>query len=473
MTTVISTNPATQEKLWEGEAFTVKQVDEAVQRAKKAFSSFSLLSLEKRIEYIKAFELHLIKHQEALANIITQEMGKPRWEALLEVKVAISKIDISIRAYHDRTPVREATLNDGWMITRHHPQGVLGVMSPFNFPIHLAHGHIVPALLAGNTIVLKPSELVPLSAEIYLNYWKEIGLPDGVIECVQGGPQTGEALVAHPDLNGLLFTGSEAVGRKIHAQFGGHPEKILALEMGGNNPLIILDVPHEKAVLNTIIQSAYITSGQRCTCTRRLIVKRSSETEKLIQALARLIPHIQVGDPSKNPEPFMGPLVSARAVDNIIAAEKFLMESGAKSLVALTRPQPQGAFLTPALLDCTGLDLPDEEYFGPLLKLIWVDNQDEAIAQANATRYGLSAAVICSDKNVFEYCYPRMHTGLLHWNRPTTGSVSDAPFGGVGMSGNHRPTAYYAADYCAHPVVSMQTDATHISTQTLPGMPTL
>jgi succinylglutamic semialdehyde dehydrogenase len=465
-----STNPADGKILWEGEEATHEQVHDAVQRAKNAFTTFSRLTFEKRVAYVKAFEEKLITHQETLANLISQEMGKPRWEAMLEVKTAIAKIDISIQAYHDRTPIRKSAIHAGHMITRHHPQGVMGVMSPFNFPIHLAHGHIVPALLAGNTIVLKPSELVPLCAEKYVQYWHDIGLPKGVIECVQGGPATGAALVAHPDLRGLLFTGSESVGKKIHAQFGGHPEKILALELGGNNPLVILDVPNEKATLNVILQSAFFNAGQRCTCTRRLIVKRSAETEQLIQSLIQIIPTIRIDDPANSPEPFMGPLVTDKAAEKMIEAESFLINSGATSLVAMKRLPISKAFVTPALLDCTGIDLPDDEYFGPLIKLIWVNDRDEAIAHANATRYGLSAAVVCKDRALFEYCYTRMHAGLLHWNRPTTGSVSEAPFGGVGMSGNYRPTAYYAADYCAHPVVSMQSTPEEMSVQPSPGV---
>lgn len=470
MAVFTSLNPSTGAVLWTGTEATAADVNAAVERAKKAFETFSVLSLDERLAYIHAFAKKLTEKQDELALAISQENGKPRWEALLEVKTAISKIDISIQAYHDRTPRREAAIKDGVIITRHHPQGVMGVMSPFNFPVHLAHGHIIPALIAGNTIVLKPSELVPMCAEYYVRYWKEIGLPNGVIECVQGGPSVGSALVAHPHLQGLLFTGSEAVGKKIHAQFGGHPEKILALEMGGNNPLVILDVPDEKAIVNVILQSAFITSGQRCTCARRLIVKRSTDTEKLINALIAAIPHLVVGDPSNNPEPFMGPLINTAAADKLTAAEKSLIASGGKSLVKMMRPVEGKAWVTPALVDCTGLDLQDEEYFGPLLKLIWVDTLDEAIELANHTRYGLSAAVVCSDAALFESCYQKMHAGLIHWNRPTTGSVSDAPFGGVGMSGNHRPTAYYAADYCAHPVVSMQSAPDALSIQALPGM---
>lgn len=470
MTTFTSTNPATGKVIWTGQEASHEQISAAVARAKKAFQTFSMTSLEERISYLKALEQKLIEKQHELADAISQEMGKPRWEALTEVKTAISKIDITIRAYYDRTPIRENEIKDGMLVTRHHPQGVMGVMSPFNFPVHLAHGHIAPAILAGNTIVLKPSELVPMCAELYVGYWKAIGLPEGVIECIQGGPAVGTAFVAHPDLNGLLFTGSEAVGKKIHAQFGGHPEKILALEMGGNNPLIILDAPNQKGALNVILQSAYVTTGQRCTCTRRLFVKRTPENEKLIEAVIHAIPQLHVGDPANTPEPFMGPLVSDNAADKIMAAEAKLIQAGGKSLVKMLRPMAGKAFVTPALIDCTGLEHPDEEYFGPLLKLYWVKDENEAITLANATRYGLSAAVVCSEKSVFDYCYARMRAGLIHWNRPTNGGVSEAPFGGVGMSGNFRPTAYYAADYCAHPVVSMQTTPDAMSIQPLPGM---
>jgi succinylglutamic semialdehyde dehydrogenase len=388
-----------------------------------------------------------------MAQAISDEVGKPRWEAKTEVATMVGKLAISVNAYHDRTPVRQVDVHGTKFVTRHRPHGVMGVIGPFNFPGHLPTGHIIPSLLAGNTVVFKPSEFTPYVGELIVDLLMEAGLPEGVVNIIHGAGETGKSLVEHPDLNGLLFTGSYATGKKIHEQFGGYPEKILALEMGGNNPLVVDEVQDVKAAILNIIQSAYISAGQRCTCARRLIVPEGAWGNQLIDRLALTLPKIAVNVPSTDPEPFIATLISDAAAQHVLAKQEELIKMGGKPIVRSHTLHNNPAILSPGLIDVTGIELPDEEIFGPFLKVIRVRDLESAIQEANNTKYGLTSGILTDEKKHFEAFCAQIHAGLVNWNRPTTGSTGIAPFGGVGHSGNHRPSAYYAADYSAYPCV--------------------
>jgi succinylglutamic semialdehyde dehydrogenase len=456
---IMSTNPATGEILWEGESSTPAQVNEAVQKAREAFNAWLYTSFDDRLDLLNNYHQLLERDHEKMAQAISDEVGKPRWEAKTEVATMLAKLAISVGAYKDRTPVRQGELNGAKLVTRHRPHGVMGVIGPFNFPGHLPTGHIIPSLLAGNTIVFKPSEYTPYVGELIVDLMREAGIPEGVLNLVQGADETGKALAAHPDLNGLLFTGSYATGKKLHEQFGGHPEKILALEMGGNNPLVVDEVQDMKAAILTIIQSAYISAGQRCTCARRLIVPKGSWGDQLIDRLAMTIPNIAVNIPSTDPEPFISTLIHAHAGEHVLAKQEALIKKGGKSLVKAQSLFNNPAILSPGLIDMTGITLEDEEIFGPFLQVIRVDDLQAAFVEANNTQYGLTSGILTDDKKHYEAFYAQIHAGLVNWNKPTTGSSGTAPFGGVGHSGNHRPSAYYAADYAAYPCVSTEAPA--------------
>ena len=195
----------------------------------------------------------------------------------------IGKVGLSKKSYNERTGETENPMPVGKAFIRHKPHGVVAVFGPYNFPGHLPNGHIVPALIAGNTIVFKPSDLTPKVAEVYVKVWESIGLPKGVLNLVQGQVETGKSLAAHPQIDGLFFTGSSRTGKILHEQFAGHPGKILALEMGGNNPLIVHGVSDIDATVHDIVQSAFITTGQRCTCARRLFIENSPQGDAIIQ----------------------------------------------------------------------------------------------------------------------------------------------------------------------------------------------
>jgi succinylglutamic semialdehyde dehydrogenase len=348
---------------------------------------------------------------------------------------------------------------------------VVAVFGPYNFPGHLPNGHIVPALLAGNTVIFKPSELTPRVAELTVQCWIEAGLPAGVLNLVQGARETGVALAGHPDIDGLFFTGSSRTGNLLHSQFAGHPEKILALEMGGNNPLVVDEVKDVDAAVYTIIQSAFISAGQRCTCARRLLVPLGAWGDALLERLVAVAASLRVGAFDEEPAPFMGSVISLAAAEHLREAQQQLIANGAVPLLELTQPLDGAALLTPGILDVSAVaERPDEEFFGPLLQVIRYDGFDAAIAEANATRYGLAAGLLSDSRERFERFWLESRAGIVNWNKQLTGAASSAPFGGVGASGNHRPSAYYAADYCAYPVASLESEVLSLPTTLTPGV---
>lgn len=467
MITFTSINPATGETVWIGDAADAAAVDSAVTAARAAFPAWSRRPPAEREAVLRAFAQQLTAGKDALAELISREVGKPRWEALTEVQSMIGKIDISIEAHAKRC----AEFKNPLGVTRFRPHGVVAVLGPFNFPGHLPNGHIAPALLAGNTVVFKPSEFAPAVAELTAKLWTAAGLPDGVLNLVQGDRETGAALAAHAGIDGLFFTGSARAGLALNEQFARTPEKILALEMGGNNPLIVHRAADLTAAAVLVVQSAFLSAGQRCTCARRLIVPDGDEAELLGAELVKLMAGLRVGAPTDRPEPFMGPVISAEAAKRLLAAQKGLLERGAELLVAMHHLKPHTGLVSPALIDVTAVaPRADEEFFGPLLQLIRVPDFDAALREANATAYGLAAGLISDDASLYEKFRTEVRAGIINWNQQLTGASSGAPFGGVGRSGNHRPSAYLAADYCSYPVASIEVPELKLPAQLPPGL---
>jgi succinylglutamic semialdehyde dehydrogenase len=466
-----SKNPVTQQIVWQGNAATAEEVDSAVRAARAAFKAWRALGFAGREAIVRRFAELLNEHKAALADLIGLETGKPRWESLTEVQTMIGKVDISVKSYHERTGEKESTMGDAQAVLRHRPHGVVAVFGPYNFPGHLPNGHIVPALLAGNCVIFKPSELTPGVAHKTVELWQQAGIPAGVISLVQGAKDTGVALAGHAGIDGLFFTGSSNTGHYLHKQFAGHPDKILALEMGGNNPLIVQDVANIDAAVFQTIQSAYISAGQRCTCARRLLVPRSSEGDAFLARLAEVASQLKVGRWDDAEQPFMGAVVSVAAADHLLAAQADLFARGGKAILAMQRLEDGTALLSPGLIDVTDVaDLADEEHFGPLLKVQRYDGFDEAIALANATRYGLAAGLLSDRQDLYEQFWQESRAGIVNWNKQLTGASSAAPFGGIGASGNHRASAYYAADYCSYPVAGLETPTLSLPAQMPAGM---
>lgn len=465
-----SVSPYNNEVVWQGDSATAAQVDSAVKSARNAFLSWKKFSFEEREKVVLAFAEEVKKHSEEIAQIIAKETGKPIWETRTEAGAMAGKIAISIRAYHERTgeASREAAGNQ--IVLRHRPLGVMAVFGPYNFPGHLPNGHIVPALLAGNTVVFKPSEQTPWTGEFAMKLWQKAGLPAGVINLVQGAKETGIALADSKGIDGVLFTGSANTGHILHRQFAGQPGKMLALEMGGNNPMVISEQYGDlDAAVYTIIQSAFISAGQRCTCARRLYVPSGEKGDQLIEKLISATNKILVDQPFAEPAPFMGPQISQAAASFILNAQANLQSLGGTSLIEAKAGE--AAFVTPGIIDVTAIaELPDEEYFGPLLQVVRYQNMEQAVELANDTRFGLSAGLISTDDAEWQYFVDHIRAGIVNRNRQLTGASGDAPFGGPGASGNLRPSAYYAADYCAYPMASMEGQETLLPATFSPGL---
>lgn len=452
-----SFDPASRELVWEGQVADARMCADAVATARAALPGWRALAVEARIAIVRRYGEILGERRAALAELISRETGKLLWESDAEVGSMIAKVEVSIKAHAERTGERSADMPFGRAVLRHRGHGVMAVLGPYNFPGHLPNGHIVPALIAGNAVVFKPSEITPATGAAMADAWAAAGLPQGLLTIVQGGRATGEALVAG-DIDGLLFTGSAGAGAALRRALVDRPHVIMALELGGNNPLIAWDSP--EAAASIIVNSAFITTGQRCSCARRLIVPDGPVGDAIIAATAALADQLPIAAWNAPGDAFMGPLVSDQAAAAAHRAVSDRIARGAKVIRPFEGVDGHSAaFVTPAMLDMTDVDAPDAEIFAPVLSVIRVPDFDRAIAIANATVFGLSAGLVSQDAALWQRVVEESRAGVVNRNRPTTGAAGNMPFGGLGASGNHRPSAYYAADYCAYPIASFEADA--------------
>lgn len=451
---IASFEPATGLELWRGK---VGDVEDVVARGRRAWPVWASQPLSTRIELLRRFANEVRKEAENLATMIARETGKPLWEARSEVDGVIDKVEVSVRAYADRTSQRklDSALN-GTSAVRHKPHGVLAVISPWNMPALLPTGQIVPALIAGNVVVFKPSEKAPATGEMLARCFHRAGISAAVIQVLFGGPEQGQALVAHDGIDGVLFTGSAHAGIAINRKLASNPGKLVALELGGNNPLVVWDTPKLSDAAAIVVQSAFTSAGQRCSSARRLIVK-STLYDAVISEVRKLADRLIVGAPFDTPSPFMGPVIDNAAADGLTESFVYLLSNGGRAIKHMARLRDDLPFVSPAIIDVTKIeDRPDVELFGPLLQVVSVNDFDEAIAEANNTRFGLTASLIGGTPQEYNRFWANVRAGVVNWNRATIGEAASAPFGGIGLSGNNRPGAYYAADACAYPVASSE-----------------
>ncbi len=458
---IVSFEPATGNELWRGN---ISNVDDEVMAARGAWAEWAAKPLTFRVETLRRFADRVKAEGDRFADLIARETGKPLWEAKTEVDSVANKVEISAKAYGERTPNRRI---DGAMgmrnALRHKPHGVLAVLGPYNFPAHLPNGHIVPALIAGNAVVFKPSEKTPAVGAMLVDLYRQAGVPEGVVRLVIGGPDEGKALAAHEGIDGLLFTGSARTGIALNRQFASRPDKMLALELGGNNPVVVWDTAELTGAATLVAQSAFLSAGQRCTAARRLIV-HDDMADRFIDEVKGIAGRLIIDEPHATPAPFMGPVIDNEAADSLTESFLELMSNGGKVIKHLARPVKGRPFLAPGIIDVTGIkERPDAELFGPVLQVIRVGSFEEAIIEANNTKFGLSASLIGGTPQLYDQFWANARAGVINWNRPTNGASSAAPFGGIGLSGNHRPSAYYAADYCAYPVASSEAESARAS----------
>ena len=452
-----SFNPADETVIGQYTCSTKSQIDTCYFRAVKAYSVWKARPMEERKKWLKRFKRVLSKSVDQGAVLVATETGKPLSESRAEVAGALKKIELVLESLSTRVPDFSGQSETLKLFRSYKPVGVMSVIGPFNFPVHLPLGVMLPALLAGNVLVFKASEFTTGVGQWLLEKFQESGLPDGVLQGVIGTGKQGEQMCGHALSNAVLFTGGYQTGQKISAQLGKTPEKLLVLELGGNNPLVVSSYRSVAKVVHIIRQSAYLTAGQRCTCARRLIVVENEQTDRLIQALVQSITALSVGAFDADPEPFMGPLISASAKQRLLDHYEYLCKQGGRVLVPMTSVGERGFFVSPGLVDVSTCyeSVPDEEFFGPLLTLIRVSSLQEAISVANQTEFGLSASLISRSKREFQQFYDQVDAGVINWNRPTNGSSSLLPFGGVGKSGNFRPAGAHAMDFCVVPIASV------------------
>jgi succinylglutamic semialdehyde dehydrogenase len=449
-----STDPAHGDTLWSGQGASSHDVNAAFAAARKAFPEWALAGFEARKNLAERYGEIVKAKSDELGELIAKETGKPLWEAKGEAGAMAAKVAVSIKAYEERTGRTRTETDFGEQVLDHKPLGVMFALGPYNFPGHLPNGHIIPALLAGNTVVFKPSELTPAVGELMVRCWIEAGLPAGVLNLVQGARETGAAALDNPELDGVLFTGSWPTGSFIHKKFAGRTGIQLALEMGGNNPLVVWDAEDAEAAARVAVLSSYITAGQRCSCARRLIVPEGAKGDAVVDAIAAAIPKLTIGAYTSDPEPFMGPLISERAAQAVIDGQEDYLRRGGSAIVKAARHEAGAAFVSPGLIAVDGADIPDDEIFGPLLQVRRASTFEAALQEANNTAYGLSAGLVTDNDDLWKRFWVGSRAGIVNRNRPTTGAASTMPFGGPGQSGNLRPSAYYAADYCAYPVAT-------------------
>jgi succinylglutamic semialdehyde dehydrogenase len=454
-------------------------VDDAVAAARTAQPAWARLPIPRRVTALRRIRGALARRREELALLLTRETGRPRWETRQEVATMLAKVDVTCGPALEEIAERHPAGVAGRLTFR--PLGVVAVISPFNFPAHLPHGQLLPALATGCTVVVKPSELTPAVGELYAEIVDSAGLPPGVFNLVQGGPPIGEALAAHPDVDAVFFIGSFATGQRIRRVTLEQPGKLVALEMGGKNAALVLDDADVDDAAVEIARSAWATSGQRCTSTSQVVVSRRRH-DALVDRLAFLARHLRVGY-GLDDDVFMGPLISRRAMARFLAvlhrAEKARLAEPLVPALPLQLDR-RGHYVSPALHLCRrrlpGSEYQREELFGPDLAVYPAADLEEALAIANDSDYGLCMSVYTRRRAVYQEVRLRARVGVVNWNRGTAGNSPLLPFGGLARSGNHRPAGLFMIRSCVTPVASLEEPSVRgggPATSRMPGLPEL
>lgn len=433
----------------------------ACEKAAEAALGWAALSMSARREVLHRFRAALADAEEALAEAITLEMGKIRSEARAEVQALLARFALVEDQVEKDLRSGRLTGHPGEAL-HYHPHGVVAVLGPFNFPLHLCHAHVVPALLLGNCVVVKPSDVTPLCGQRYAEAAHAAGFPAGVFNLVQGGGAVGAALVEHEAVHGLAFTGSWATGRRIAEAALDRPEMLVALEMGGKNTCVVLDDADIRQAAHEIVIGGYLTTGQRCTCTD-LVMVHTRRMEALSQALLAVLRELTFGDPDE-PASFAGPLATDAGRIRYLEALRRAREGGAEVLLE-GGEKPGGAYVLPSLhrLQPGVPGIPgytDEELFGPDLCLIPIADEAEAIERLEALPYGFATSVFTQERARFDVFLWEVRTGLLNLNRGTNKASPRLPFLGVKRSGNFRPAGGWAARNLVYPVAELENAGT-------------
>ncbi len=455
--------------------YVYSNVDRACEAASKAFAEWSQLALATRIDYLKKLQTVFEENKQKISEVISRETGKPQWESLTEVAAMINKIPITIdqaMRLIEETVVENALPGvRGKVIYK--PRGVMSVVGPFNFPGHLPNGHIVPALVTGNTVVFKPSEFTPATGQVYAECIHKAGFPAGVFNLVQGVGDTGRRLVEHDLVDGILFTGSYETGLKIKQGTMNHYWKIHALEMGGKNATIVWnDADMEKAIYESLIGS-FASAGQRCSCTSRLIL-HDSITGEFLEKFYQAAKKLEIGYWKDNP--FMGPLINAKSLDTYLRFQEIAVREGSEKIMRGKQLElsKKGYYVTPSIYKIKDVNknsvYQKNEIFGPNVAVYTASDLEEAVQINNSTGFGLVTSIFSKNKKTYEHVVQKARSGLVNWNRTTNGASSKLPFGGRDKSGNDRPTSTFAVYYCTVPVACLEDETPFDAKNILPGM---
>ncbi|MEB3245334.1 MAG: aldehyde dehydrogenase family protein [Vampirovibrionales bacterium] len=453
-----SRNPADPSKLiGTFPASDAQDVQDAVAAAKAAFDAWRLMPAPKKGEIFYEAGQILMQYKEALAREMTQEMGKVLAEARGDVQEAIDMTFYMAgegrRMFGVTTP---SELKNKWCMTTRIPLGVVGLITPWNFPMAIPSWKLLPALMGGNTVVIKPATDTPLLAHRLVEVLEMAGVPKGVMNIVHGGGSTvGEAVMNHPDVKLISFTGSTDTGRRVNEACAPSFKRV-SLEMGGKNAIIVLDDANLELAVDGILWAAFGTSGQRCTAASRVIVTQGiypALRDKLVARMGEL----KLGD-GLDSKTKVGPVINEASMKRILNYVEIGKQDGAKLLAGGARDEAAGPgwFVQPTLFDAVTptMRIAQEEIFGPVTALMPVKNFAEAIQVANGVEYGLSTAIYTKDVNAAFVAMRDLEAGITYVNAPTIGAEVHLPFGGVKNTGNgHREAGQSALETFTEPKV--------------------
>jgi alpha-ketoglutaric semialdehyde dehydrogenase len=446
--TFASLNPSTGEVIESFPRSTAADVDRAVATARAAWEDWRLVPAPERGNILFRFAQLLERSKPELSDLMTREMGKVKAEAGGDVQEAI---DMSYymggegrRLFGHTTP---SELRNKFMMSVRMPVGVVGAITPWNFPIAIPAWKLCPALVCGNTVVLKPAEDTPLLAQRFVELLYEAGVPEDVVQVVHGfGEEAGEALVRHPDVPVITFTGSRETG--VLVTKGASDElKHVHLELGGKNAIIVMDDADLDLAVDGIVWSAFGTAGQRCTAASRVIVQRGVY-DALQSKLVAKAEAMRIGAPWED-DTQIGPVINETAVEKIHSYTEIGQGEGAKLLTGGERVEGHGFYYRPTVFADVDpeMRIAQEEIFGPTTALIPVDSFEDAVRAANSVRYGLSSSIFTSDVNKAFRAMRDLQTGITYINAGTTGAEVHLPFGGMKQTGNgHREAGQAALD---------------------------
>jgi aldehyde dehydrogenase (NAD+) len=440
-------NPATEEQIAPVAKSGTADINAAVEAAKEAYTSWRLVPAPRRGEILFHVAHLLTERKEHLARLMTMEMGKTLPETRGDVQEAIDMAYYmggeGRRMLGYTAPVE---MPNKFGMALRDSAGVVGLITPWNFPVAVPSWNIFPALIAGNTVVFKPGEDTPAVSAEFIRVFHDAGLPPGVLNLVLGAGDAGDALVAHPAVRVISFTGSTQTGLKVYTKAAALGKKV-TLEMGGKNAILVLDDANLELAVEAITWSAYGTSGQRCTATSRLIVQRGIKP-RLIDALVEKARTLKVGD-GLDDSTNLGPLVNETALNKVSSYMQVAEAEGVNILFGGKRPQhlDKGYFFEPTLFDGVrrGMRVEQEEIFGPVLSVIEVASLEEAIDVNNSVQYGLSSSIFTENVNAAFRAIRDLTTGIVYINHGTTGAEIQFPFGGTRGTGNGMREAGQAA----------------------------